>query len=131
VRAEDGVLLQGWHWPAPAGGKHSKITLLQLHGNAGSRHNRLYWAGPTTSLHTLATLWQRSITGSRADESHHMLATAAAATTRQDLSLNPVSFNQRDSFIYCEEGDPDVVQHHHLRGPCGGRTTFDPSWGAR
>jgi len=56
VRAEDGVLLQGWHWPAPAGGKHSKITLLQLHGNAGSRHNRLYWVGPTTSLHTLVIL---------------------------------------------------------------------------
>lgn len=44
VRTEDGVLLQGWHWPAPPGGKHAKITLLQLHGNAGSRHNRLYWA---------------------------------------------------------------------------------------
>lgn len=44
VRTEDGVLLQGWHWPAPPGGKHAKINLLQLHGNAGSRHNRLYWA---------------------------------------------------------------------------------------
>jgi len=44
VRAEDGVLLQGWYWPAPPGGKHAKITLLQLHGNAGSRHNRLFWA---------------------------------------------------------------------------------------
>ena len=44
VRAEDGVLLQGWHWPAPEGGRHPKVHLLQLHGNAGSRHNRLYWA---------------------------------------------------------------------------------------
>ena len=26
------------------GAKHADVTLLQLHGNAGSRHNRLYWA---------------------------------------------------------------------------------------
>ena len=44
VRTEDGETLQAWYWPAIPGGKHSKITLLQLHGNAGSRHNRLYWA---------------------------------------------------------------------------------------
>ena len=49
VRTEDGLLLQGWHWPAPPSGKHAKVSLLQLHGNAGSRHNRLYWAHHTRS----------------------------------------------------------------------------------
>jgi len=44
VLTSDGETLRGYYWPAPAGGKHPKVTLLQLHGNAGSRHDRLYWA---------------------------------------------------------------------------------------
>ena len=44
VRTEDGETLRGWYWGPVAGAKHADVTLLQLHGNAGSRHNRLYWA---------------------------------------------------------------------------------------
>lgn len=44
VRTEDGETLRGWYWAPVVGAKHADVTLLQLHGNAGSRHNRLYWA---------------------------------------------------------------------------------------
>lgn len=44
VRTEDGETIRGWYWAPLPGGKHADVTLLQLHGNAGSRHNRLYWA---------------------------------------------------------------------------------------
>ena len=44
IRTSDGETLKAWHWPAPSNGKHKKVNVLQLHGNAGSRHNRLYWA---------------------------------------------------------------------------------------
>ena len=44
VRTEDGETIRGWYWAPMPGAKHADVTLLQLHGNAGSRHNRLYWA---------------------------------------------------------------------------------------
>jgi fermentation-respiration switch protein FrsA (DUF1100 family) len=44
VRTEDGETIRGWYWAPLPGEKHADVTLLQLHGNAGSRHNRLYWA---------------------------------------------------------------------------------------
>jgi hypothetical protein len=71
VRTEDGETLRGWYWAPVVGAKHADVTLLQLHGNAGSRHNRLYWAHhvrnfPITTirlpdrrdyLHCLLILW--------------------------------------------------------------------------
>ena len=41
---EDGIELHGWHWPALEGGRHSKVSVLHFHGNAGNREHRLRWA---------------------------------------------------------------------------------------
>ena len=44
ILTDDGIKLHGWHWPATEGGKHSNVSVLQLHGNAGNREHRLRWA---------------------------------------------------------------------------------------
>jgi uncharacterized protein len=44
VITKDGVHLEGWYLPSRVDGKHSNISLLHLHGNAGNRFHRLSWA---------------------------------------------------------------------------------------
>jgi len=41
---DDGIELLGWWLPPRRAGRHSDVSILHLHGNAGNRFHRLSWA---------------------------------------------------------------------------------------